>query len=91
MHHTAVEASQKSRGPVMNVKSRSRAREKCKSRSRAREKCKSRSRICTSRGGHIPYKYQVVPNSPGVTESRGISSRSRENVFATAVLSLSTA
>ena len=39
------------------------------SRARATEK--------TSRGGHIPYK---IPSSPGITESRGVSSRRRKGV-----------
>ena len=59
MHHTAVEAGQKSRGPVINMKSRARRHELAQiltSRSRAKEKCESRTGTITSRGGHIPYK-----------------------------------
>ena len=91
-----VAASQKSRGPVVSVKSRARinvcrtefiSRGKCEtphkilvSRFRATEKCKSRSRTNTFRPWPHPIQVLIVPFSPVVTESRGISSRSRKGV-----------
>ena len=81
MHQTPVEASQKSCGSVINVKSRART-----------NASRTNLNIPLPRHGklQIPFPYehvprwphplQIVPFSPGMTESRGISSRSRKGV-----------
>ena len=78
MHHTAVEASPKSLGPVMNVKYRARTNYNIPLSGHGKVQIPFPHK-------HVPrwlHPLQIVPFpfSPGVTESRGISSRGRKKV-----------